>query len=603
MAFDEGLINDILKHADIVKVIGSYLDLVKSGKNYKAICPFHNDTNPSLTISPEKQIFTCFVCHTGGSAITFVQKYEHISFSEAMLKVAEMSGFHDPRLEGRKNYKRVDETKEPYYKCLTDLSTYYEYALNTAEGKEGLDYFNARHLDADLRNKYKLGYAFKDGKSTVEFMTGRGHSLKTLEDLGIININGNVNADKNQGRVIFPLCDINGNVIGFSARRLKDGPEAKYINSSETPLFHKSNVLYNYHIAKDKCHFQNCIYVVEGFMDVFALGRIGLDNAVATMGTALTEEHVKMLKKLNVEIRLCLDGDLPGQTAMMQACKLLTKMGANFVVVNNNNSTKDPDEILNEDGENALRAYLNNLLSKEDFALNYYKNSNPLKTSEEKKSLIEEYLPILLNISNQLDLDSYLRKLASITGYEVEAIRGLLNDTRNVKSTGEIKQKVHYFKPEVKLLKRLEFAEREFLYQMLHNKKAVEFYEEHIGGFYDETYRQVANFLIDYASRHPEVDPIDLITTLQSDETNNNDALINEVVTLTLEKNHPNLCNDVLLNELYKSINQEKEKIYNKDTLTQALMGKSELEKARIITDYNREKIFKMQLKEGEKEK
>ena len=269
--------------------------------------------------------------------------------------------------------KVVDPKRAPLVKCLRDLTVYYQYSLNSPEGKAGLDYFESRHLDASMRSKFMLGYAFKDGKATCRFLQEKGHSLKTIEDIGIASSINGVYSDRNQGRAIFPIIDANGEVIGFSARRLGDGPEAKYVNSPETYLFHKSNILYNYNNAKEKAHIAGYIYVLEGFMDVYALYRIGIESCVAIMGTALTSEHIRLLRALNVEIRLCLDGDLPGQKATMEIANNLANNGLNVRIVDNQNSSKDPDEILNSDGEMALNAYLNKLISRVDFVLNYYR--------------------------------------------------------------------------------------------------------------------------------------------------------------------------------------------------------------------------------------
>lgn len=592
MQLDEELIQSVLKNADIVKIISSYLNVSKKGKNFVAVCPFHDDTNPSLTINPEKQIFKCFVCGTGGTAISFVQKYEHINFVEAVKKVAELSGFHDPRLESVTQVKRVDEKKAPILKCLHDLTLYYQYALNTPEGKDGLDYFENRHLDAAMRSKYLLGYAFQDGKATVEFLQSKGHSLKTIEDTGIASMVGGSYSDKNFGRVIFPICDGDGNVIGYSARRIKDGPEAKYVNSPETKLFHKSSILYNYHIAKEKARINGFIYICEGFMDVFALAKIGIDSAVAIMGTALTNEHIEMLRSLNVEIRLCLDGDLPGQTAMMKAAKQLSLAGLNCRIVDNGNSPKDPDEILNQDGPDALRAYLNNLINRVDFALNYYKNSNPLNTNEQKRELIKQFIPTLLSLRSALDLDNYLRKLSAITGYDVESLRQLVEKARNTKAQDEDPtMAMRDFHPERKMLRRLELAERELLYQMMNNPNAVKYYEQKVDGFYDEVYRKIANFIVDYAMQHPDFSAIDLMTALEASDAENKDDLMGEMTNLFLEKNHPSHCSDELLENLCGSIANEKERIFEDDMLEQSLKGKDPLEQARIISEYNRRKM------------
>ena len=593
MAFDDSLVNDVLKHADIVKVVTAYLPVVRKGKDYLAKCPFHDDTNPSMHISPELQIFKCFVCGTSGNAIGFVRKYEHLSFREAVKKVAEICDYHDPRLEDIHEVKVVDPKRAPLIKCLHDLTVYYQYALNSPEGKVGLDYFENRHLDASLRSRFMLGYAFKDGKATCRFLQEKGHSLKTIDDVGIASSNNGVYSDRNAGRVIFPIMDANGEVVGYSARRLGDGPEAKYVNSPETYLFHKSNILYNFHNAKEKARIAGYIYVLEGFMDVFALYRIGIESCVATMGPALTAEHIRLLRSLNVEIRLCLDGDLPGQKATMGIANDLVKNGLKVRIVDNQNSTKDPDEILNQDGAIALNAYLNKLISRVDFILNYYKNTNPLQTTEQKTQLIQEFIPVLLAIRSQLELDSYINKLADITGFAAESIRNILKSARQKPKDSDLKAMIREYHPERKVLRRLEFAERELLYQMLQNPEAVAFYEQNIGGFYDETYRLIANFLVEYASEHKDFVPVDLINSLENSDLPEKETLINKISEIYLERNHPTDCTNDLLTNLQQVIDQEKEKIFESDTLEQSLEGKDPKEKARIISEYNRRKMRK----------
>ena len=588
MAFDETLVNDVLKHADIVKVVQSYLPLVRKGKDYLAKCPFHDDNNPSMHVSQEKQIFKCFVCGTSGNAIGFVMKYEHLSFKEALKKVAEICGYHDPRLEGINEVKVVDPRRVPLIKCLRDLTIYYQYSLNSPEGKVGLDYFEGRHLDAGMRNKFMLGYAFKDGKATCRFLQEKGHSLKTIEDIGIASSVNGVYSDRNAGRAIFPIMDANGEVVGYSARRIGDGPEAKYVNSPETYLFHKSNILYNYHNAKEKARIAGYIYVLEGFMDVYALYRIGVESCVAIMGTALTAEHIRLLRALNVEIRLCLDGDLPGQKAMMSIANDLENNGLKVRIVDNQNSSKDPDEILNSEGEMALNAYLNKLISRVDFVLNYYKNTNPLQTTEQKTQLVQEFIPILLGIRSALELDSYVNRLAAITGFASESIKSLLRTAKNKPEEKTFKKAIMELHPERKVLRRLFTAERELLYQMLQNPDAVAFYEAKVGGFYDETYRMIANYLIEYAKKNQNFVPRDLLASLEASNLEDKDELINQISELYLERNHPNICNKELLENLHSVIEQEKDRIFEKDTLDQSLEGKDPLDKARIVSEHNR---------------
>ena len=596
MAFDDSLRKDILKHCDIVKIISSFLNVTKKGKNYVAVCPFHDDTHPSMSISPEKQMFKCFVCGTGGDAISFVEKYTHVSYREAMQKVAELSGYTDPRLTSNVRVKKVDERKEALLKCLHDLTVYYQFALNTVEGKDGLDYLEERKLDQSLRQKYLLGYAPKDGKNTIKFLQGKGHSLKTIEDIGISMLQGGEYSDRNQGRVIFPICDADGNVVGFSARRIKNTDEAKYVNSPETYVFTKSRILYNYHIAKDKARIANCIYVLEGFMDVFALAKIGMDNAVAIMGTALTNEHIEMLRRLNVEVRLCLDGDLPGQTAMLKASKALKDAGINFTLVNNRNSDKDPDEILNEDGAESLKSYLNNTLSRPDFALQYYKNSSPLKTPEQKKALIASFLPILANLNDILEVDSYIRQLASVTGYIEDSIRELLRNYKIEKQKNpevDSRAMLKNIHPENVALRKLETAEKAMLYQMINDKKAVEFYENNIHGFYNSDYRRIAEFLDDYISKNQDYEKIDIVSSLSESDIEGKEDLQKVLTDLMFDTNIAS-GDETFWQELNTTINKEKEKINEEDALEASLEGKSELEKARIVAEYNRRRKKKM---------
>ena len=593
MAFDKSLADDVLKNADIVEVVQSYLPLIKKGKDYLAKCPFHDDSNPSMHVSPEKQIFNCFVCHTGGNAFTFVQKYNRLSFTESVKKVAEICGYHDPRLEGVKEAKVVDSRHDSLIKCLKDLTTYYQYSLNSPEGKVGLDYFNSRHLDEAIRSKFKLGYAPKDGRATCKFLEMKEHSLKTIGDIGVAANYDGVFSDKNQGRVIFPICDNNGDVVGYSARRITDDNSAKYINSEESYVFLKRKILYNYHNARQKAHVAGYVYVLEGFMDVFALYRVGIESCVALMGTALTEDHIRLLRALNVEIRLCLDGDKAGQKNTMKSASMLAKEGLDFRIVDNQRSSRDPDEILNQDGEQALKDYLNNLISHMDFVLNFYKNTNPLQTVEQKTKVVEWFVPILSKMRNPLELDSYLNKLSAITGYDAESIRKMLRTSPEEQKSKKFGEKIMEYHPEKKALRKLGIAERELLYQMLQNPSAVAYYEAKVGGFYDETYRMIANFLIEYAKEHEEFVPRDLIGTLESSDIPEHGELANKITELYMERNHPNVCNEDLLDSINQVIMDEKEAIFEKDTLTQSLEGKDPLVKARIIAEANRRKVKK----------
>lgn len=592
MAFDTNLAKDIKARADIVDVISHYLNSVqKKGRRYAAMCPFHDDHDPSLQIDKEKQIFRCFVCDSGGDVFSFVQKYEKCSFIEAIKKVAEIIGYDDPRLHEKVAAKKVDENLVPIFNCLTELQKFYSYALTTEEGKIARDYLDNRHLSLEQRNKFGLGYAFKDGKLVIQALQQKGFSLKTIENTGIGLVQTSGMNDNNSGRLIFPIKDHNGQVVGFSARRMVDDDSAKYINSPDTKAFTKSNVLYNYHIAKQTAKHDGYVYVVEGFMDVFALDTIGISSCVALMSTKLTSRHIEMLRALGVEIRLCLDGDNPGQAAMMKIMSQLDEAKLPYRLVSVPHEVRDPDEILKQDGEDKLKIYVNSLVDPFNFALNYYKNISPLETIDDRKKVINHFIPAISLLNSQLEKDDYIYKLSDATGFSVNAIKNSLKEyTFKRKGSNEPTFNVNAEQSYVdnanvsKEYRRLSLAEYSVLKQMFMSSQAVEFYKQNIKYFTTETYRQIANFIVEASSQGKEITTDEIINEIQASEFPNAEALVSLVsnIAFGLDKNY----SPKLLDDYYKVILAERSRIHDKYTLAKALEGKSPQEQARIIGDY-----------------
>jgi DNA primase len=589
--YSRDLIDAILQQADIVSVISSYIPVTKKGRSYVALCPFHDDKNPSLNISKEKQIFKCFVCGTGGNAITFVEKYEKIGFEEAVRKVAELINFHDDRLVKEAYQVHVDPSLEPLYACINDLEKYYQYALTTEEGKVAADYLAARHIPADQIAKYGLGYAPKDGAKTVAYLQAKGHSLKSIEDIGIALAKATGTSDNNAGRLIFPLANSNGQVVGFSARRLADDGSTKYVNSPETPIFHKSNVIYNYHNAKESAHHDGFIYVLEGFMDVMALDRAGLKSATALMGTSLSNEQITMLRRLNCEIRLCLDGDAPGQAGMMKMVTQLNRAALPFRLVSNPGDLRDPDDILQESGAPALKESMGHLVDAFDFQVDYYTNVKKLDTPEEKRKVMMYFIPFLRNVPAGLDRDNYLVKLSKATGYEVKAIRDQINLAKPEETTSEETTYIDEIEferlhPEQRLMKRLMKAEREVLYYMLEDMDAVKYFETTIDSFYYPLYNEIANYITDYVEkRRSPVNVSSLLGDIANSGADNADELEAKVSEISSDSYHPPFSQKAL-DDCSLAIKQEKDRLYDRNVTEKALAGKSDEEKAKIIQEY-----------------
>ena len=407
----------------------------------------------------------------------------------------------------------------------------------------------------------------------------------------------NGTSDSNAGRLIFPIQDIDGKVIGYSARKLFDETEGpKYVNSPETKLFHKSSILYNFHNAKLSAKHDGYIYVLEGFMDVFALDKIGIKSAIAIMGTALTKEQALILRRLNVEIRLCLDGDSAGQMAMMRIMSVFDAVGLKYRLVSEPGNEKDPDDILQNEGEERLRKYLNMLVDPFEFALNYYQNTNPLGSLEDRQKVINHFLPTLIQIPKGIDLDNRIFKLAKVTRFEPQAIAKFVEEGRN-KSRVTTVQVANLpemeFKPFRKDLRRLQNAERQLLYNMFQDKSAVSFYEENVQFFYIEVYRHIALHIIDYLSKHDELDVSLLINEIALKESVNKDEIIDEITSLNVKNLYPK-ANDKTLHEVKNVIKEETQNLYEKEALQKSLIGKTPREQARIIDDYNRRKMKKI---------
>ena len=360
MLISEAKIKEILDKADIVSIIGEFIHLEKKGNDYKGICPFHDDSNPSLSVSPARKIYKCFSCGASGNAISFVQNFKHISFVEAVKYVGEKCGV---KVETTNNYVNKNQK---LYSAMEDATNYYEFYLKSSkEGKSALEYLNNRHLDDEIIKRFRIGLASIEENLLFDVLTKRENPYLPIDLMkcGLIrSVNGNKYVDTFRNRIIFPITNLEGQVVGFSGRiynRNKDDDNPKYVNTSENEIFKKGNILYNYSYSSNDIKNKNRIYIFEGFMDVIAAYRSKVYNTVATMGTALTNDHIKSIRKLTNNIVLCFDGDSAGINATIRSIKIF---------VSNNMDVKvlllpeglDPDEYLEKYGEESLHNLLEN---------------------------------------------------------------------------------------------------------------------------------------------------------------------------------------------------------------------------------------------------
>ena len=290
------MLSELQQKLDIVKVISSYIPLSKKGRSYSGVCPFHDDHSPSLSVSPEKQIFKCFVCGTAGNVFDFVKDYEHISFKEAAQKLASTVGMD----LGIKVYKS-NEKYEKYYELMEIANKFYQNNLLSGEGALAREYLEKRKLDKETISEFGIGLALDKQTVLTDLLIKKGHSL---EELNLIDLS-NTNRDSFVNRIVFPLYNKDGRVNGFSGRIYRNENLNKYQNTKETPIFKKRENLFNYHRARDGIRNDKFVIVMEGFMAVIRSWTIGVRNAVATMGTALSNGQANLIKKLSNNIYLC----------------------------------------------------------------------------------------------------------------------------------------------------------------------------------------------------------------------------------------------------------------------------------------------------------
>jgi DNA primase len=411
-------IQQVRSKIDIVDLIGSYINLKKAGSNFKALCPFHSEKTPSFVVSPERQIFKCFGCGKGGDVFGFLMEYENMTFAESLRFLAKKAGVKLTSFKPSSQQQAKDRLLEINHLA----SEYYHYILlNHKVGKKGLNYFLKRGISKTSINLFKLGYAPNDWEGLYNFLVRKkGYEPEELKKAGLI-IKGRGWYDRFRGRIMFPLKDHRGNVLGFSGRVLeKDLKGAKYINTPETAIYHKSELLYGLEQTKNFVKKEEKAVVVEGEFDVISSYQAGVKNVAAIKGSALTQEQVNLLKRFTQTLVLALDADMAGDQAVRKGIE--TAERADLIVrITQPIYGKDPDECARHSGK-MWRDSVKKAVMVYDFYIQSGKKRFDVKTAEGKKKLTQELLPIFSSISNQVIKAHYFKKLAKLLDISEETL-------------------------------------------------------------------------------------------------------------------------------------------------------------------------------------
>ena len=420
MAFPPEFLREVGERNRIEEIAPSYVNLRRRGKNLVGLCPFHNEKTPSFCIYPENNSFYCFGCNKGGDVISFIMGVENLDFAEAVKFLAQRAGLPLPEDGVDLSMSRL---RTRILEINREAGRFYYGVLSTPEGKAGLDYFRRRGLDGKTIRRFGLGYSPDSGYALVNHLQKKGYTQEELLQSDMVRRSKNGHLyDRYRGRVMFPIFDLRGNVVAFGGRILTD-EKPKYINTSDTPVYHKSSGLFAMNIAKDSGSRQ--LILAEGYMDVIALHRAGFTNAIASLGTALTEEQARILRRYAEEAVICYDSDEAGRRATQRAIPILKNAGLLVRVVTVPGG-KDPDEFFRsdpQDGSLRFKRLIEQSGNDTEYRLSKVQEKYDLSSADGKKQYLQEAVSqVLAPLRDPIELDLYAGRLAEETGVGKESV-------------------------------------------------------------------------------------------------------------------------------------------------------------------------------------
>lgn len=493
-------INEIRNSVDIADVISSYISLTPKGKNYFGVCPFHDDTNPSMSVSSSKQIYKCFSCGATGNVFKFIMDYENVSFIEAVKKVAEIGGIN---VNINQNVKKItNNSLNDIYNLSLKI---YINNLNTSQGKEAKEYLLKRDINDDIIKEFQIGLSLR--KNTLSNIFEKKFNETDILKSGLIGKNDNGFYDLFYDRIMFPLYDLSGNPIAYSGRIYNRQDNSKYFNTRETEIFKKGETLYNYHRAKNIARQKNQIIIMEGFMDVIRSYTVDIKNVVATMGTAVTTFQANLIKKMAKEIILCFDGDEAGAKATMSCSNELLKLGISPKVVRLEDNL-DPDEYIKKYGKEAFQRKIDNAISMMDFKISYLKNGKNLTSSVDQAKYINEIINELNKIDDDILKSITIKKVASEMNVDEDLIKSHL--TNIPKKQNEIVQPVIN-------MNKYQQAESSLVYFMLKSPEVIKMCDKRVTYIPTKEYRMLAREISAFYKNFGYINEADFIDYIECD--------------------------------------------------------------------------------------
>lgn len=411
MRYSDDIIEEVRSKNDIVDVVSQYVKLTRKGSSYFGLCPFHNEKTPSFSVTPGKQMYYCFGCGAGGNVFNFIMEYENYTFGEALKHLADRAGVELPRIEYSKEVRQKAQEKAELLEINKQAAQYFYYQLRTDKGQRGYEYLKNRGLSEETMRKFGLGYSDKFSDGLYRFLKSKGYQDERLRESGLFNVDERHGMyDKFWNRVIFPIMDVNNRVIGFGGRVMGDA-KPKYLNSPETKIFDKSRNLYGLNIARTTR--RKYLILCEGYMDVIAMHQAGFNNAVASLGTALTSGHASLLKRYTQEVLLLYDSDEAGIRAALRGIPILREAGVNSRVVSLK-PYKDPDEFIKNMGPEAFEKRLDEAKDSFLFRVSVAEDEFPMEEPQGQNRFFERCAEMLLELKDELERNLYIDAIVKI---------------------------------------------------------------------------------------------------------------------------------------------------------------------------------------------
>lgn len=511
---NQDVVNEIRQKIDIVDLISEYIPLVQKGKNYFGVCPFHNDTNPSMSVSREKQIYKCFSCGASGNAFNFIMDYDHIEFKEAIKVLGEKAGVEVKGITVAPKVTKYDR----FYDIYDLANKYYQNNLNSKAGQNAKKYLEQRHIDEELIKEFGIGLALDNHTALTTILSNKDYSIKELDQIGLVSNNH----DTYINRIMFPLHDISGHIVGFSGRIYDDSNLNKYLNTKETIIFKKGECLYNYHIARDYARKLKFVIIVEGFMDAIRLSQIGYKNVIALMGTAMTSEQMQLVKKLSPNVYLSLDGDGPGQNATLNIGEELTKLGLNVKVIAMPSDKKehDPDEFIIKYGKERYISLLESAINYSDFKINFLKQGVNFNSDLELSKYINSVIKEVSLIKDEIRREIILKKLAIETNLSYNTMEKRLNEYLEFQNVVAKEESTKPVEPAKKTTKanKYEKAAYALIYGMVNDPWVIRKFEKEDVRLFTKELRYLASEICYYYRKYGTINMADFYTYLTDKE-------------------------------------------------------------------------------------